>query len=110
MKHLLFFFLLLGSSMGLAQSVETDPTKRVHKDFRSAGQMGLSERNYSQADSLKVQTMYVKVIVDNKAQANAQASGTQPKIIIVLVDESDGNRKNKYIYDGDNQPLGYPLF
>jgi hypothetical protein len=66
---------------------------------------------YTQA---QVQTLlqgyYLQVTVANKTAANAAATGTQPKIITVTVDESDSNRKNKYVYDGDNQPLGLPLF
>ncbi|WP_197933049.1 hypothetical protein [Spirosoma aureum] len=68
-------------------------------------------QTYTQAEvTTLLQGYYLRVTVATKALANAAAAGPQPKIITVTTDESDGNRTNKYIYDGDNQPLQYPLF
>ncbi|RYF63687.1 MAG: hypothetical protein EOO39_28085 [Cytophagaceae bacterium] len=67
---------------------------------------------YTQAQvNTLLQGYYLPTPVATKMAAIAIATGSQPRIITVAVDESDNNATgNKYIYDGNNQPLGYPLF
>jgi hypothetical protein len=68
-------------------------------------------QTYSQAEvTALLQNFYLQVTVPTKAAASTATTGSQRKLITVTADESDSFRTNDYLYRGDNQPLGYPLF
>ncbi|QHV99238.1 hypothetical protein [Spirosoma endbachense] len=95
----------------LPTKLNKSDTTSMLQPYAKAVNVYPKSQTYTQAEVTTIlQGYYLRVTVANKTAAALAATGLQPKIITVTTDESDGNRTNKYIYDGDNQPLQYPLF